>query len=259
MPNYKSYRQSISKELISQKNRVRDFVLHYSEDGRYKEVILKNLLEKYLPTTVSVGTGFVMAAEHKISSQIDIIIYDNRIPPLVKINDFVIVVREAVVGIIEVKSIIRKNCFKNMYEKAHNNGEFITQGINNVIFNGIFAYETDLNLHSKSLTKSINGVLQKCHGQVEYICFGKDLFMKYWYPKTINESGHYSFYNLEDLSFGYFISYLIERILVKINQNGVYNTNQCVQRSKVFQNYLYPLIEDNGNENFKIDNWELSI
>ena len=83
MPNYKHYRESISNELISIKDRVRDFVNHFPEDGRYKEIILKNVLLKYLPKTVSIGTGFVMCENHQPTSQIDIIIYDNRIPAYV--------------------------------------------------------------------------------------------------------------------------------------------------------------------------------
>ena len=75
MPNYKHYRESISNELISIKDRVRDFVQHFPEDGRYKEIILKNILSRHLPKTVSIGTGFVMCDNHESTSQIDIIIY----------------------------------------------------------------------------------------------------------------------------------------------------------------------------------------
>ncbi len=77
MPDYISYRKSLSHELMSIKNRVRNFVSHWPEDGRYKEVILKNVLEAHLPKTVSVGTGFVVGDCSRTSSQIDIIVYSN--------------------------------------------------------------------------------------------------------------------------------------------------------------------------------------
>lgn len=54
MPNYINYRKSISSELMSIKDRVRNFITHWPEDGRYKEVILKNVLGKHLPKTVSI-------------------------------------------------------------------------------------------------------------------------------------------------------------------------------------------------------------
>ena len=42
MPNHINYRKSISEELISTKDRVRNFIdnRHWGEDGRYKEIIL---------------------------------------------------------------------------------------------------------------------------------------------------------------------------------------------------------------------------
>lgn len=49
MPNYKHYRESISNELISIKDRVRDFVQHFPEDGRYKEIILKIYYQDIYP------------------------------------------------------------------------------------------------------------------------------------------------------------------------------------------------------------------
>ena len=209
MPDYKHYRKSISDELISIKDRVRDFVNHFPEDGRYKEIILKNVLIKHLPKTVSIGTGFVMCDNHEATSQIDIIIYDNRIPPLFQIDDFVIVVKESVLGIIEVKSKLCKSKFKEVNEKAHKNGELIVGRDNlNLLFNGIFAYETDLNSTDSCLSDSIIFSLNEFHGQVRDICFGKDIFMKYWHSdsqRNFTQNEHCGFYKLEDLSFGYFI------------------------------------------------------
>lgn len=262
MPNYKHYRESISNELISIKDRVRDFVQHFPEDGRYKEIILKNILIKHLPKTVSIGTGFVMCDNHKATSQIDIIIYDNRIPPLFQVDDFVIVVKESVVGIIEVKSTIRKNGFKEINKKAHENGKLIV-GDNNLklLFNGIFGYETDLRITNRELPFSISNSLTEYHGQVRHICFGKDIFMRYWHrdsQRNFTQNAHCGFYNLKDLAFGYFISNLLESVLININQNGCYAYN-CVQHTEVFYEYLYPLIENGGKEHYSIDNWKLLL
>ena len=56
MPNYMEYQQSISNELISIKNRVRNFIddRHWGEDGRYKEIILSEMFKRLLPKNVSV-------------------------------------------------------------------------------------------------------------------------------------------------------------------------------------------------------------
>ena len=81
MPNYLDYQKSISNELISIKNRVRNFIddHHWGEDGRYKEIILSEILRRHLPKNVSVGTGFVVNQDN-ISTQIDIIVYDSKYP-----------------------------------------------------------------------------------------------------------------------------------------------------------------------------------
>ena len=83
MPNYIEYQQSISKELISIKDRVRNFIdnHHWGEDGRYKEIILSHILRQHLPKGVSVGTGFVVNNDN-ITKQIDIIVYQDDIPLL---------------------------------------------------------------------------------------------------------------------------------------------------------------------------------
>ncbi|MEE3349415.1 MAG: DUF6602 domain-containing protein [Candidatus Gastranaerophilaceae bacterium] len=260
MPDYKHYRKSISNELISIKDRVRDFVNHFPEDGRYKEIILKNVLIKHLPKTVSIGTGFVMCDNHKSTSQIDIIIYDNRIPPLFQIDDFVIVVKESVLGIIEVKSKLYKRKFKEINKKAHKNGQLIVgEDDLKLLFNGIFAYETDLDSNDSSLPNSIISSLNEHHGQVRHICFGKDIFMRYWYSdpqRNFSQNEHCGFYKLEDLSFGYFISNLLESILINVNQNGCYVYN-CVQHTDVFYQYLYPLIENGGKEDYSIEDWKV--
>ena len=56
------YYRSLGSELQSIKNRVRNLIGKdgWSEEGRYKEVILMNILRRFLPTNYSVGTGYVI-------------------------------------------------------------------------------------------------------------------------------------------------------------------------------------------------------
>lgn len=51
MPNYVEYQKSISNELLSIKDRVRNFIddHHWGEDGRYKEIILSHIVRQHLP------------------------------------------------------------------------------------------------------------------------------------------------------------------------------------------------------------------
>ncbi|MDR2100046.1 MAG: hypothetical protein LBP40_04370 [Campylobacteraceae bacterium] len=251
MPNsddYRQYRKSISDELMSIRSRVRNFVRNWAEDGRYKEIILKNVLERLLPKTVSVGTGFVVGDDSKTSSQIDIIVYLNSIPPLFLIDDFVVVVKESVVGIIEVKTKIRNDDFKNMMRKAHENGKLI----GNHIFNGLFGYESTIENNPDNLPDTISDSLKEHKGYVNNITFGKNIFMKYWEINKPNEDFpylHYSFYKLEKLAFGYFISNLIEHAYIKTTNSSI---------PKTLEKALYP-IDRGGKEVCRIGNYEIEI
>jgi hypothetical protein len=209
-----AYRKSISDELMSIKDRARNFVKHWPEDGRYKEIILKNVLKKHLPKTVSVGTGFVVDDNEKCTTQIDIIVYSNTIPPLFCIEDFIIVAKESVLGIIEVKTKIDNGKIEEIMGKAHENGKLIGKHI----FNGVFGYEAELETDREKLPLAISSSLKKHNGFVNNIAFGKDIFAKYWnanFPENSYSVPHYSFYKLEELAFGYFISNLIEDIICK--------------------------------------------
>lgn len=255
MPNYIDYRKSISNELMSIKDRVRNFIMHWPEDGRYKEVILRNVLEKHLPKTVSVGTGFVVGDydnNSKTSSQIDIIIYSNSIPPLFCIEDFVIVTKESVFAIIEVKTKIYNNQVETIIKKAHTNGKLI----GNHIFNGIFAFEMDLLSNRDSLTMSISNSLKTHVGYVNNIAFGEDIFMKYWlaglpqnsYSRIPPDVPHYSFYKLKKLAFGYFISNLIEDVYLQCERSPIPNT---------LSKALYPI--EQTKEAHRIEEFEIEI
>ena len=122
--DYKAYHESITAELMASRDRVRNFIgdHHWGEDGRFKEVLLMNHLKKILPSNVSIGTGFVKNGE-QITSQIDLIIYDNSVPNLFSQGDFVIVLPESVYGIIEVKSkLISGKMITETIANANKNG-----------------------------------------------------------------------------------------------------------------------------------------
>jgi hypothetical protein len=97
---------------------------HYPSLGTYKERLLADTVRKFLPQTVSVGTGFVLfpcedkapPAEGRyfdssnqsafdVSRQCDIIVYDGlNYSPVFQDMDFVVLRPESVKAVIEVKS-----------------------------------------------------------------------------------------------------------------------------------------------------------
>lgn len=266
MPNFIEYQKSVSNELMSIRNRVRDFIgdRHWGEDGRFKEIILTDILKKHLPENVSIGTGFVVDNDN-ITSQIDIIIYDNTLPVMFKNNDFVIVTAESVVAIIEVKSKLTTDKAKEAIRKADNNAKIICKNLNRRlmarctigrnpirsynknIFNGIFAFECE----SEAVfdNEGVKNLLKQSKGRVNYICFDKDYFLKHWeagQPTADDDLSHYSIYKIDDLSFGYFISNLVEDIYIKTNKRGI---------PKTLEKMFYPI--ENTKEAHRIRDFDV--
>lgn len=222
MLNIKEFHESTSKELDVIKNRVRNLIgsNNWGEEGRYKEVILKNVLRRFLPQKYRIGTGFVVKrqninVDHKTSKQIDLIVYDTSFPSLFSEGDFVIIPPEAVKGIIEVKTNLQNQTPIEVIGKMNETGKFIFEGKKDKtkpLFNGIFSYEgfdnsVDCPESIKTkLRNSVNtsGRSKSKYYTVNHISLNKNLFLKYWL-----DDNKFSLYNLENLSFSYFISNLI--------------------------------------------------
>lgn len=60
-----AFHKSINEELIIVKDRVKNLIdidtNHHGEDGNYREAILRNVIKRFLPNNISIGTGFVVA------------------------------------------------------------------------------------------------------------------------------------------------------------------------------------------------------
>lgn len=106
---------------------------HHPSLGTYKEKLLIKAIEKFLPNRYSVGTGFVIFPDlepvtvtddlrfiynHKISTQLDVIIYDSyNFAPIFKDDDFVVLRPESVQVIIEVKGSLDSGQLKQSLSK----------------------------------------------------------------------------------------------------------------------------------------------
>ena len=147
------FHKSTAKELIAIKDRVRNLVNHWGEDGRHQEAVIKTMIQRFLPEKFKIGSGFIVRqtrerGNHEPSKQIDLIIYDNSYPILFKDNDFVILTADSVLGIIEVKANATNQGLNDIIVKANENGKFIYDARydnEKPLFNGIFSYESTVN------------------------------------------------------------------------------------------------------------------
>ena len=242
------FQKSITKELDVTKDRVRNLIAdaNWGEEGRYKEAILRNTIKKFLPSHISIGTGFILKDRRNlydrplerddVSNQIDIIFYNNTCPPLFFEGDFIITNSTNVKGIIEVKSTIDSVKLRNSIKKGDSNGEII----NDDIFNGIFVFEYNNRMTIDILKK----ILCKSQGRVNHIAFGTDFFIRLWnrkipdlHPNINCDKKFYGFYEIPELAFSYFISNAIESMIKK----------QCGDRNW----FLFPI--EGTKEKHRID------
>ncbi|WP_230135959.1 DUF6602 domain-containing protein, partial [Peribacillus frigoritolerans] len=233
------FQKTLSRELIAIKDRVRNLIgdAHWGEEGRYKESILKNVISRFLPRNLSLGTGFIITMESEQiirSSQIDLIIYDNSYPLLFSEGDFIITTPESVRALIEVKTSIASGDIIGIISKATENALLAPKSK----FNGIFAFErSGIKIQRSKINSNLRQAFYESKGAVNHLCLGENIFIKYWKsgekdPLLVDNL--YSFYDIHELAFSYFISNLIE----------------CVAPEKVFDKswFLYPIKKPNGKE-----------
>ena len=85
---------------------------HPGEFGTYREAIVRDFLQSFLPQRLAIDTGFVVNALGEISGQIDLVIYDPSLtPPLESRNRQRFFPIETVIAAGEVKSDVNRDQF----------------------------------------------------------------------------------------------------------------------------------------------------
>lgn len=227
-----AFHKSIAYELDVVRNRVRNLIgsKHWVKEGEYKEAILKNVIKRFLPKNYSIGTGFVIANygdNSYLTTQIDIIIYDNSYPTLFQEGDFVIVQSQAVRAIVEVKSRINTTTeFGRIVRKIINNAKVIRESQGTIfeinpqgipeekpqeLFVGLFSYEA-INTCSK-LYDTLRDIFIKERDRVRTqpferyivnnIALSKDTLITF--TKYTEQDKRLTLYNMQGLSYPSFI------------------------------------------------------
>ncbi len=83
-------------------------LIHPGEFGMYRERIVADLIKPFLPEKYAIGTGFIITSQDNISTQCDLIIYDREHTPIIENEEQRFFPIECVVGVIEVKSKLKK-------------------------------------------------------------------------------------------------------------------------------------------------------
>lgn len=112
-----SFIESVANEVLSKYRRLDSVLSHAPSKGSYHEMILRDVIRGYLPSSFSVGEGFIINKNANTSSQMDILVVDNLDPRSFgyKYNDFFIATNIAVTSFGEVKTYCKKNEFINAF------------------------------------------------------------------------------------------------------------------------------------------------
>jgi hypothetical protein len=230
--------KSIADELNTIKDRVRNLIgsKQWGEEGRYKEAILRNIIKRFLPKNFSIGTGFVLAhdwTESHITSQIDIIVYDNTYPLLFQEGDFVIVTPQSVRAIIEVKTRVRLTNFESIIKKIMNNAHIIRNNQGTIyevdcsgkpeerpqeLFVGLFSYECADKAHDYFEKLKRIYLEERKNNQkvpiekyfINNIVLSKNIFLQLK-VKSSEDISH-TLYSMKNLAYSYFIVNLLRSI-----------------------------------------------
>lgn len=180
---------SLTNEFNSLKDRVRFYIndAHWASDGEWKESVLRSILRRHLPATIGVGKGFVIS-DSRISTQIDLLLYDKTRPILFQDGDFILITPDVAKGAIEVKTKIRKSSLVETLNKLADISELIhTDVLNHPRFFGVFSYEDDPSITTKYLLENLQKCVRGKHKRtIHCISLGVSRFMRFWEFDPLN-------------------------------------------------------------------------
>jgi hypothetical protein len=115
------YYKSLSSEMMALQNRVRELVAdaHWLTDGEHKETVFRQALRRIAPRNLAVGRGFIVAPNSDyVSTQIDVLVYDDTYPVRYREGDLVIIPPAACRAVVEVKTkLTNRATFRRHAEK----------------------------------------------------------------------------------------------------------------------------------------------
>lgn len=215
-PDYEKYHLSVTDELYSLKDRIRNLVSHWATDGESKEVALRSVLRRHLPESVIVGRGFVVGP-HTSSTQVDVLVVNASKPTLFKDGDLLIVTPDAVVAAIEVKTKLRaENEFKDAIKKLTAIEEMCCDITGrDSVWTGLFVFEGDIT-QQENILRACSSSYRQIKRPINCISSGRQVFIRHWIRGADVNSPErgpvWHSYKLPDVAPSYFVGNLVDWI-----------------------------------------------
>jgi hypothetical protein len=148
---------------------------HSSSEGDFCEDLVRQFLRQVVPARYSIDHGFIRHTPRRrstlpscVSKQMDVIIHDSHnYAPLFRSGEFVIVLPQAVVGVIEVKKTLDTSKLDEALDNLAHANAILSHARKTLegIFCGIFAFRegTDMQVTTKPYSDSYRTrILQAC-------------------------------------------------------------------------------------------------
>jgi hypothetical protein len=219
------YFRSISRELEAVRDRVRYMINdgHWPTDGEWKESVLRTIIKRSAPTTVSVGRGFVVNGTG-CTSQLDILVYDNSHPVLYRDGDLVFISPAACRAIIEVKSKVTATTFNTACKQLAKAAEFVRRSRGGSrTFVGLFSYEAQSLRDEVALECLYAAANRSPYRVIDHSVLGSNKFVKWWATSPSNprrEHRSWHAYELTEMAAGYFIHNLLMHLSPDVEQEN---------------------------------------
>jgi hypothetical protein len=256
---------------------------HSSTNGMLKEFLVKSVLESILPKSCGIYSGIVFDGKGNKSKQIDIIIYDDRVPRFELSKGLGFYPVEGVIATIEVKSNLKKNDMMSALDNCYSvlklqplicgdlkisiDNDWMKLSSPSQNRDALFQYSAAsyiFSFDSVKMDTSIKHVQTWCHKNDEFIKNGialvpRGIVGKNWIgflddsyislPETElakSASGNAMVFIETENYFSYFVSHLLHKISMRIK------ANQGVCDSYYSINKLLPLeklVDDSQSNN----------
>ncbi|HXB69523.1 MAG TPA: DUF6602 domain-containing protein [Candidatus Acidoferrales bacterium] len=133
----RDYLLSLAQDLLASSQRIGHLVGHEPTVGSYREELLRGLLRRLLPERYRVSTGFI----ERCPRQLDILVFDAiDFAPLFREQEVVVVPREAVRAVIEVKTTLESGSVDESLGLLH---EVFSWPHCPPVFQGVFAFASN--------------------------------------------------------------------------------------------------------------------
>ena len=218
-----AYYRSLTQELEALKDRVRNLIAgsNWQTDGEWKESILRDVLRRHIPASLSIGRGFIVSPTRQ-SKQIDILVYDPAVPLLFRDGDLAFVTPDAVRVIIEVKSSLSTETLNSALKSLRSNGETVYQSFHDAhdirkgskqILLGLFSFELEVK-NTNTILKMLQTATDGSHyGATDLLSLGCDKFVKRFdhLPQCVSTPTEgWNAYELQSCAAGYFVGSIVQ-------------------------------------------------